>query len=97
MQQVKEPHARLWREKPADRAGLTQQLMSYFRHTHTGWDQAGKVEGTNPFFSSYLERPVARAQAGGRLGWGWAQPSSHGEPCAKVNSQYTLTPEPNTS
>lgn len=62
MQQVKEPHARLWREKPADTAGLTQQLM-FLTQTH-GLGPGREGGGTNPFCSSYLGRPLAHAQSG---------------------------------
>lgn len=83
MQQVKEPHARLWREKPADRAGLTQQqlFVPFLTQTHKAGTGQGGWGVT--FCSSYLGTPG-----------GWAQPARHGEPCAEVSTWCTLTKHP---
>lgn len=70
MQQVKEPHARLWRDKPADRAGLhSSSCRISVTNTQAGPGREGEV--TNPFCSPCLQIPVAHVRQAG-LGLGTA-------------------------
>lgn len=65
MQQVKEPHARLWREKPADRAGLHSSSY-HISDTHT---QAGTRQGSwsdKPISSKLILPPETCGSCSGR-------------------------------